>query len=443
MTADTITQVRDSKGLAAGLEKVDLQARVMLDPVPPAAEEMTGVTPVEKPFEYGWCKTDHKNGKNIRGGWRHNDADYLNDEPYASRVHAMLDQLGLPKPKKEEVFRGTHHDLLFLNSHGVVLRIGPQEVDDLFNPGILQPLGWLEDKENPVRLDGKELPLTVAIYPGVELTDQYLDKTHKPEMVGSLYDLLSATQQGTGDVCTTGNTGIIRVLDDDGKEVAVQILVDADNSFNGASKEMREKTSTRMKEQRSSASSAGAPIGKGEALFNTLRTVFNAAKNVKYWERAFEAHQPLRQLFWEAFNDVPAVTGVGDAEKCKKFWDTCAAVTNAPAAVTLPLWRMEKAPGGEMSFIRDEIHVPHMVLYRPWTGQEADQIVQPIMQSKGFREAVAKEHKAQGLVDQNGKKYVGISSYDWAGGDAPREKNLAEKAWSIGRRAVKGFINKL
>lgn len=394
------------------------QAKITLDPVPPQ-EELSGVTPVMRDFQYGWCRTDHKTGKNIREGWRHNNADFLNDEPYATRVHAMLDQLGLPKPKENEIFRGTHHDLLFLNSHGVVIRIGPQEVDDLFNPGILQPLGWLEDKDNMVRQDGKDLPLTVAIYPGVELTNQYHEAQNKPAMVGSLYDLLSATQQGTGDVCTEGNTGIIRVLDDDGKEVAVQILVDADNSFNGASREIRAKTSSHMQAQRGTATTAGAPIGKGEALFNTLRTVFNAAKNVKYWERAFEAHQPLRQLFWDAFNDVPAVTGVPDGEKCKKFWATCAAVTNTPAAVSLPLWKMSKDANGNMSFNREVINVPHLVLYRPWTGEKADQIIQPIAQSAGFRKAVAEAHCAQF-------------------GDAPpRQKNAVDKMVSLGRRAIR------
>src|SRR6218665_2216617 len=55
-------------------------------------------------FEYGWGYTDHKTGKEIGKDFR--TVDYLNDEPYATRVHAMLDQLGLPVPKAGEVFRG-------------------------------------------------------------------------------------------------------------------------------------------------------------------------------------------------------------------------------------------------------------------------------------------------------------------------------------------------
>lgn len=410
---------------AVAIEQLDLslQAKVALDAVPPLGD-MTGVVPVAREFQYGWCKTDHKTGKQIREGWRHNNADFLNDEPYAARVHAMLDQLGLPKPKENEIFRGTHHDLLFLNSHGVVIRIGPQEVDDLLNPGILQPLGWLEDKENVIRQAGKDLPLTVAIYPGVELADHYHEAKHKPALVGSLYEMLSATQQGTGDIGTEGNTGIIRVMDDDGQEVAVQILVDADNSFNGASREMRQKTSTHMEAQRSSSAVNGAPIGKGEALFNTLRTVFNAARHVKYWEKAFESHQPLRQLFWDAFNNVPPVTGVPDADKCKKFWATCAAVTNTPAAVSLPLWKMSKDANGNMSFKREVLNVPHMVLYRPWTGQSADQVIQPIAQSKGFRKAVAGAH------------------HDVFGHTMKPEKNAVGKMLSMGRRAIR-FLNNI
>ena len=43
-------------------------------------------------FEYGWCYTDHKTGKTIREDFR--KTDYLKDEPYATRVQAMLEQLG-------------------------------------------------------------------------------------------------------------------------------------------------------------------------------------------------------------------------------------------------------------------------------------------------------------------------------------------------------------
>lgn len=396
----------------------------------------------ETPFVYGWCYTDHKTGKEIRKDWR--TADYMNDEPYATRVHAMLEQLGLPMPRSEEVFRGTNHDLLFLNSHGVVVRIGPLDTEDLLNPGILQPLGWFEDRDN--RIGGADgLPLTVAIYPGIELDRQYDRAAHKPALVGSLYDILTATQQGTGDVGTEGNTGIIRVLDDDGKEVAVRMLVDADNSFNGSSAQMRAKKSSQMREQSGSAGPMPVPLGKGDILFNTLCTVFNAVKNVRYWEKAYEAHQPLRHMFWDAFGGVDAVTGIPDASALKAFWSTCAAVVNNPMEMTLPVWQMQKDDAGKVSYVRQEVHVPHLVLYRPWTGEETDRIVQPIKQSKGFRDAVAEEHKkafppaAPGPEDHVER----IRDFDTRmkkfmdGAD----KNLGQRLVSFGRRVWREIKN--
>lgn len=413
-----------------------LQARLSLGSLPKDAEikiapREAGAAPREGGFEYGWCYTDHKTGKEIRKDYR--SIDYMNDEPYATRVHAMLDQLGLPKPQDGEIFRGTHHDLLFLNSHGVVLRIGPQDVEDLMNPGILQPLGWLEDTDNKVKVGKLDLPLTVAIYPGVELSSQYYDAKKKPALAGSLYDLLSATNQGAGDVCSPGNTGIIRVLDDDGKEVAVQLLVDADNEWNGASKNLREVRSSHLREQSGSAAQRPQDVGRGDILRNTLSAVFNAVQNVRYWEKAYEVHQPLRHMFWDAFGKMDAVTGLPDTPARQKFWETCAAVTNKPRAITLPVWQMQKDAAGNVSYQRQEIHVPHLVLYRPWTGAAADQIVQPIQQSKGLRDAVGKEHiKKFGAGYEEHRMRAFMDNAD---------KNLGQRLVALGRRVWNDIRN--
>jgi hypothetical protein len=440
-------------GLPSEVRRV-LQAKMSLRTVPPDAEiKLAAAVPPadaavhinggQADFEYGWCYTDHKTGKEIRKDYR--TADYLNDEPYATRVHAMLEQLGLPKPRAEEIFRGTNHDLLFLNSHGIVVRIGPHDVEDLLNPGILQPLGWLEDRENKVGGE-RGLPLTVALYPGVELDNQYNSAAQKPGLAGSLYDILSATQQGTGDINTEGNTGIIRVLDDDGKEVAVRLLVDADNRFHGSSADMREKKSTELRQHATTAGSAGpsTPLGKGDIVLNTLCTIFNAVKNVRYWEKAYEAHQPLRSMFWDAFGGIDAVSGLPDSAARDKFWTTCAAVVNKPAEITLPVWETKRAENGEVSFVRKEIHVPHLVLYRPWTGQDADRIVQPIKQSTGFRDAVAAEHgKVIGRAPSPDDHMARLNDFDTRmrkfreGAD----KNLGRRLASLGRRVWHGIKN--
>ncbi|MBI1214572.1 MAG: hypothetical protein GC185_01985 [Alphaproteobacteria bacterium] len=348
------------------------------------------------PFKYGWCKTDHKDGKEIRQYYR--QTDYMNDEPYATRLHAMLDQLGLPKPKAEEVFRGTHHDLLFLDSHGVVVRIGPTDVEDLMNPGIVQPLGWIEDKENMISLsndyDGsRKVPFTVAIYPGIELNKHYEAQNEKtrPPVKGDINNLLKVTKQGDGDL-NENNLGVIRVLDDDGQEIAVKMLLDADNEWNSSSRELSEKRGRQFE------SETKAVPNKGEALMNTLHEVFNAASDVKYFEKAFEVHQPLRQMFWDAFDKVEAVTGLPDEKKRDAFWQKCAAVTNRPTAVTLPVWKMKDGPSDSLSLSRRELHVPSLVLYRPWTGEEADRIIKPIKQTPEFKDAVRRAH-AQAFRD--------------------------------------------
>lgn len=341
-------------------------------------------------FEYGWCYTDHKTGKEIRKDFR--TVDYLNDEPYATRVHAMLEQLGLPAPKAGEVFRGTRHDLLFLNSHGVVVRIGPQDVQDLMNPGILQPLGWLEDRGTVTETGKCKLPLTVALYPGVELYDQYEMGLQKPQVIDRLYDVMKSNDFGIEDVLGHGNTGIIRVLGDDGKEVGVRVLIDADNNFNAASSGMRKTLAKHMAAQLGSASENATSVRKDDVLMNTLRDVFNHARHAPYLEKAYQVHQPLRNMFWDAFQGVAAVAGVPDADKRDAFWQTCSAVTNKPMQVTLPVWRTSKDADGKMNFERSELHVPHVVLYRPWTGETADLAVQPIMQSAQMRDAVGQAH---------------------------------------------------
>lgn len=336
-------------------------------------------------FEYGWCYTDHKTGKEIRRSFR--GLDYMKDEPYASRVAGMLDKLGLPMPDDKEIFRGTHHDLLFLNSHGVVLRIGPQDVEDLINPGILQPLGWLEDQE-VMAPNGKDMPLTVAIYPGVELYDHYIRNPDNPPLAGDLIRLMKKTKQSADDIHGDGNTGIIRVRDDDGTEVAVHVVIDADNIFNSPTQAQRQKRNSAMSEI---TGSAPAAVRKADVLLNTLSSVFNSINDTYYWQKAYEVHQPLRKMFWDAFQDVLSGADKPDEEKRDAFWRACAAVTNKPTQVNLPVWRVSEDPKGKMSFAREEIKVPNMVLYRPWTGEAAD-VVKPITQPEGLRNAVAKAH---------------------------------------------------
>jgi hypothetical protein len=342
--------------------------------------------PTKIPFKYGWCHTDHKSGRTIRQEYR--TTDYLQDEPYASRVKAMLEQLGIPLPSSDEIFRGTHHDLLFLNSHGVVIRIGPLDIEDLLNPAILQPLGFQEDKKLMIEAGEKEVPLTVAIYPGIELYDDYRadDSKDKPKTVKiSLRQFLSDTEQGSRDV-GCDNSGIIRVQDDKGLEVALEVLLDPDNEFNPSSKELVQQRAASLREQQKHVTN------RGEVISRTLQEVFAAAEGAEHWQRAFQLHQPLRQLFWSAFERVDTVSDLPDRARLDAFWDKCAQVTNRPEHTVLPSWHMRVDVEGNKVFIREEIPIPNLVLYRCWTGRTADKVTRPVVIADEVRKSVAAAH---------------------------------------------------
>lgn len=304
----------------------------------------------------------------------------MNDEPYASSVKAMLEKLGLPLPKPEEIFRGTHHDMLFLNSHGVVVRIGLTDVEDMLNPAIIQPLGWLEDRNIRV---GKT-PLSVVIYPGIEHRKNWKSSKNRPKKVGSLVGILEETGQETDDLVSSKNKGIIRILNDKGKEAAVEVVLDADNEFNGSIGSLTSRRSRSLKR------AAKLHENKGDILSQTIESVFGATKKIKYWRRAFEAHQPLRRLFWEALSS----NGVPNAKALQRFWDTCAQVTNNPQGTVVPVWRSQMKANGKTKFVRKEIFIPQVVLYRPWTGKTADKAVHPVLDCSALRRTLKKNHAA-------------------------------------------------
>ncbi|TNE30572.1 MAG: hypothetical protein EP349_05025 [Alphaproteobacteria bacterium] len=339
-------------------------------------------------FSYGWCQTDRKEGQDIRRDMR--SVDYLNDEPYATRARAILQQMGLPAPKPEQIYRGTHHDLLFLNSHGVVIRIGPTDIEDLMNPAIVQPLGWVEDKTLPIKSkqsdDAKDIPFTVAIYPGIELYEDFFQKTPRPGIVADVEDFFRATGQSANDIVTY-NMGIIRILDDDGIEVAVPMLLDADNEFNGSDQILREKRSAKLREMEKKTKD------KGQIMSYVLKDVFKDAQDAKLFQRAYQLHQPLRNLFWRAFRNVEAIEDSPQKEHMDAFWQECAAITNAPKETTSFQWTSRVNDSGLHVFKREEIVIPNLTLYRPWTGEEQDKVVLPIAQSETVKAALAKAAK--------------------------------------------------
>jgi hypothetical protein len=357
--------------LMKSVAELSRQATIVLSPDSSAAR-------TKPKFMYGKCVTDHKDGENLR------HAAYTKDKPYAAFVQKVLKNLGLPLPKDGEVFHGTEHDLLFLDSHGVVIRIGPANIPDLMNPAIVQPLGWVTDQKNMIEIGYDKAPLTVAIYPGVELYQDFHKNDAKPDT--NLDDFMEATGQGTTDLHAY-NKGIIRVLDHRGKEVAVEMLLDADNYRNGSSNRVTNKRSKVM-------SIAEKEMDNfGEAVSKTVVNIFNAAKDAKWYQKAYMAHEPLRRLYWEAFKGK-AAGAKPDAKCIKHFWDTCARVTNNPGSCVMPVWKAVKN-GRKTEFVREEAYVPHVVLYRPWTGHILDKFIPPVGQDPEIAKALRAEFVAE------------------------------------------------
>ena len=327
----------------------------------------------QTPFRYGWCKTDHKSGKEIRDHWPR--SDFMFDPAYAPSVEKMLSRLGLPIPSEEQIFRGTAHDFLFLDSHGVVVRIGFTDHADLINPGILQPLGWLEDPDISLCSGGEnEIRLSVSVYPGIELYEMFsrhkkrLDEKGLHLYAGILDKYLANTNQLTADMGNDENLGVIRIVDDKGKEKAVSIVLDIDNEANGTYCHDSRMAKRRF---RDILEKKQGDMDISDALLHTLQTHFNDHAHTKIYLKTVMAHQPLRKLFWSAV-DTPDISQTRiTPQGMEGFWQACAKAVNRPQNLTFPVWHIEKNADGSQKFVRQETE-GQIVLYRPWTRNPDD-----------------------------------------------------------------------
>jgi len=315
--------------------------------------------PKDVKFQYGECKTDWKSGDELRET-RH--IDFMNEEPYASRVKETLEKMGLPQPNKNEVFRGTHHDLLFLDSHGVMLRIGPTDVPDLMNPAVIQPLGWVEDKTNPIQLGEQSLPFTVAVYPGIELYRDFLADKNNDNTTTDLHKFLNDTGQAGGDLHPE-NLGIIRVKGDDGKEVGVKLLLDPDNAFNASDSGTGENKINRF-------TLAQQEIGNNaDAMEATIGSTLGTVENAALYQRAFEVHQPLRRMFSD-FMENKGPDGKPNQNGMKNFWNACASTVNNPKTHFHNMAHYRADGPRRITF--SAAQPIETVLYRSWTGNSRD-----------------------------------------------------------------------
>lgn len=301
-----------------------------------------------KAFEYGWCKTDHKDGRDINERWR--TEDYVFGALHGRGVQDALVRLGLPMPDSEQVFRGTHHDLLFLNSHGVVVRIGPTDLDALTHPAILQPLGWADTKDPDVK---------VVLYPGIE---HYLHAYPREQQapLSCLKQFMRQTDQQTGDV-NAHNVGVIRTQINK-REQIVPVILDIDHKFNGVGQEI---VTARFAGTDLSGYERRLPSRTIERMMEGVSSTQSFGQSL---QEAFYVHQPLRHLFWSAYQngDMP------DAARLQNFWDRCQRALHRAERFIVHGWTQRRNQHGIDVWVKDEKLVENMALYRPWTKAAKD-----------------------------------------------------------------------
>jgi len=311
---------------------------------------------LEYKFKYGWCHTDSKEGYEIEKLARNND--YVFGAKYEDSVGSMLEALGLPIPGKFDVYRGTYHDILFLDSHGLVVKIGPADMEDLLNPLILQPIGWLQDNSiKPIFHVAEEAayPLTVAVYPGIEILKHVYDEETEKFVIGFIVNSMRAGMAQSGQFnedVRKHNLGIVRI-EDKGEERAVPIMLDVDNMHNSSEPHIRRYRIEIMDKYSKEFNN------KADVLGNSLVKMFGMFDLMKDNLRAFEVHQSLRRTFWEACNN-PENT---DKSMLKGLWNNCAGLVDNHTSAQFPVWKEKDG-----KFIKSEVYVPNMVLHTPWTG---------------------------------------------------------------------------
>ncbi|MBU0800362.1 MAG: DUF4116 domain-containing protein [Alphaproteobacteria bacterium] len=302
------------------------------------------------PIRYGWCHTDHKPGRTIREDWLR--PDYVTDPAWAPAVAGALARLGLPQPAPDHVFRGTNHDILFIDSHGVTVRIGPTDIADMIHPAILQPLGWVDDV---TAADGRGI--SIVIYPGVELYEHAVNRTAK-YTESTLEDILMKTGHRSDDV-TVRNIGLIR-LQRDAQDFAVPVVIDIDNEMTGSYEDF-------MGDKNREAMAQGIADGiKCPAIMQRLlESVSIIDPMMADLRAAFTVHQPLRHMFWDAFDSA-------DSAKMNAFWERCAVLTSKPERVIRHEWTKRASSEGAPIWRKHEIKIDNLALYRPWTKQPED-----------------------------------------------------------------------
>lgn len=303
--------------------------------------------------DYQWCYTD-RDGKNARvlpankstGDTR---TDFFLECEERDYTRYFFESLNLPLPCKDNIYRGTSQDLLFLDNYGLVVRTGPLDVIDLAHPGILQPLFWMPDFETGH---------VIALYPGVQLLKQMnLADTDTKILKDRLATFLDLSGHKTFDINHIENIGII-----DDKP----IIIDSENLFFGLSCIL-----TRGNKHTAYQNYIASKMRPDQALAMVIKEFYGKKPEYKTWEGVYNAHQPLRAQIHDALNQP---TDAARLEKLNQFYRRCQHLTEKPESVIRHHWHVRGQNGQKIWVKEDPVLTEQAALYRPWTGNPADNI---------------------------------------------------------------------
>jgi len=298
--------------------------------------------------KYGWCYSDWKDGKSLGNNFVRRD--YVFGHQYGDMVQSVLKEFCLPIPEKDEVYRGCNHDMLFLDSHGISVRIGPLDVESLINPTILQPIGW-KSYNNP---SYAMYPITVALYPGIELLANYADSEDVVKVAEDFADLLVLSGNVNNDDNNDNkveNIGVIPVKDKDGLVIRVPVLLDMDNNFNIPTDDLE----NRLAESYNNASEKLS--NKADIIGAVIEDVYGREEKLQNNIKGFKVHQSLRRQFWAAYNGNSRPY----KNKMEDLLDTCAEMVKANQSTSFPVWSFVDG-----KFKRDTLKNVNVQLQTPW-----------------------------------------------------------------------------
>jgi len=296
---------------------------------------------LDKQIEYGWCETDHKSGKKMRDDFPRDD--YVLSDDFRPYVKETLESWGMPFPKEGDIFRGTNHDMLFVNSHGIIVRIGYTDIEDLISPTILQPIGWKTFTDTKYANE----KFTISIYPGTEQFVDFYYNIPDYRFDKSISNLFLSSGQNNFELGPE-NIGVICINSDKGHEEYAQLSIDIDNMYNSSKPEMRKKRNDFI------ASNESNFENKADLMSAIIHNLYEDKEDLKSNIKGFDVHQSLRRMFWECDRKG----------NMSDLFNACSDVLDKPASALVPVWK--KTANG---FERSEIKVNNVVLYNSWSDR--------------------------------------------------------------------------